>query len=197
MAVVILGCSGEGAADPEEVIGTALGRKSLLDRPIGPAEVEVASLGFNDAVLEERVVPIDASTHRDVLEALAGAPGGRDGPGLVGLARDLRFREADAGSGTGAERDHLDSVTGTIEADDLVEALRSSGAGQDEIEGVGGVDGNLVRAEFTLYTEGQQRDFSGLDLILVQDDPGNALPPSRIRFRLPASEPGRVGSGDG
>jgi len=193
MVVTVFGCSGEPAANPEEVLGAALDRKSLLAPPVGPAEVEVASLGFNDAVLKERTIAIDSSTHRDVLMALAGATGDRREPGLVGLARDLRFGEADPGSGVEPDGDRLDSVTGTIEAGDLIDALAVAGAARGEIEGLGGVDRNLVRAEFTVYTEGREYEFRGLDLILVQDDPENALPPSRIRLRLPASDRDRAG----
>lgn len=194
MAAAVLGCSGGSESSPEEVLGEALDRRSLLAPPVGPAEVQVASLGFNDAVLEERAVAIDGSTHRDVLKALAGATGDRREPGLVGLARDLQFGEADPASGIEPGGDRLDSVTGTIEAGDLIDALRVAGAARGEIEGLGGVDRNLVRAEFTVYTEGRQHDFRGMDLVLVQDDPENALPPSRIRLRLPASDRGRAGS---
>lgn len=184
---VLTGCSGGEDADPEQVIRTALEREALLNRPVGPTEVEVASLGFNDAVLDQRQVAIDAGTHRDVLRVLAGVPGDRGEPGLVGLARDLKFSEADVGAPPPDDGQRLDAVTGRIEARDLVAALRRSGADGSGLEAVGGVDRNLVEADFALYTVGPDRDFRGLDLILVQDDPGNALPPSRIRFRLPAA----------
>lgn len=183
----LVGCSGSETVDPEQVVRTALERKALLDRPVGPTEVEVASLGFNDAVLNRRQVAIDADTHRDVLRALAGVPGDRGEPGLVGLARDLEFGEADGGAALAGDGEGLDAVTGRIEAGDLVAALRRSGAEGSGLEAVGGVDRNLIRADFALYTLGPDRDFRGLDLILVQDDPGNALPPSRIRFRLAAT----------
>lgn len=183
----LAGCSGGEAVDPEQVVRTALERKALLDRPVGPTDVEVASLGFNDAVLNQRQVAIDAGTHRDVLRALAGVPGDRGESGLVGLARDLEFGEAEGGVTPADDGERLDAVTGRIEAGDLVAALRRSGAEEAGLEAVGGVDRNLVRADFALYTLGPDRDFRGLDLVLVQDDPGNSLPPSRIRFRLAAT----------
>ncbi len=185
---LLSGCSGDEGTDPGEVVGTALDRDSLLRPPIGPTEVEVTSLGFNDAVLERRTVAIDARTHRDVLEALAGAPGDRRSPGLVGLSRGLEFGETDPGGAIADTPDRLEAVTGRIEARDLSRALQRAGAGGTGVEGLGGVDRNLVRADFILYTAGSQYDFRGLDLILVQDDPDNALPPTRIRFRLAAPD---------
>lgn len=189
--VALSGCSGDDGPAPREVVRTALDRDSLLRPPIGPTEVEVSSLGFNDAVLERQTVAIDARTHRDVLEALAGAPGDRRSPGLVGLSRGLEFGGTDPEGAIAGTPERLEAVTGRIEARDLTRALQRPGAGVARVGGVGGVDRNLVRADFTLYTAGPKYDFRGLDLVLVQDDPDNALPPTRIRFRLAA--PGQGG----
>lgn len=211
LAVAILlplsGCGGEPEADPQQVLDTALNRESLLALPVAPAEVEVASLGFNDAVLDSRRLAISAGTNRTIREALAGSAGegvgagegtdegagGDAEQGLAGLIDGLATGEA-------AELDgeQVDSVTGSIDVDGLIESVRPlaeepGDEGSAEIPGVGELDRlqqTLVAAEFELFAAGDDGSLERFDLILSFDVPDNALPPSRIRFSLTDAPPG-------
>jgi len=213
LAVAILlplpGCGGESESDPQQVLDTALNRESLLGTPVAPAEVEVASLGFNDAVLDSRRLAISAETNRTIREALAGSASGEAGKGpdegegaeagggpeqgLAGLIDGLG-----AGEATVLDGAEVESVTGSIDVDGLIESVRPlaegpGGEGSAEIPGVGELDRlqqTLVAAEFELFAAGNDGSLERFDLILSFDDPGNALPPSRIRFSLTDTSPG-------
>jgi hypothetical protein len=192
----VVGCGGGSEPDPREVLDTALARQALLAPPVGPAEVEVASLGFEDAVLERQVLRIDAVTNRTIREALAGAVGGDRG--LAGLLRDLTY--AGEGEVDGVE---VERVTGSIDVEGLIETVRplasSTGdPGSGQVPGLGDLEQlseSLVAAGFELSAAGNDGTMERFDLILALDDPGNALPPSRIRFSLADPGAGETGSG--
>ncbi len=198
-AVVLLplaGCGGGSDPDPRQVLDTALSRESLLSPPIGDAEVEVASLGFEDRVLESRLLAIDRDTNESLREALAGsatdASGQGGDPGLGGLIEDLSA--GDSGEIDGVE---VDRVSGSIAVDRLLGQIRplteQPGAGESEsIPGVGELDqleNTLVGAEFELFASEDDGSLERFDLILSLDDAENALPPSRIRFSLTRPDP--------
>lgn len=194
--VSLSGCGSGSDPDPQQVLDTALSRQSLLAPPVATAEVEVASLGFEDAVLDRRLLAIDADTNRIVREALAGSATGnggeRDDPGLAGLIDDLA-----TGSATELDGVEVDSVTGSIDVTGLIGRIRplaeSPGArGSADIPGVGELDQleqSLVAAGFELFSNTGDGSLERFDLILSLDDPENALPPSRIRFSLTDTEP--------
>jgi hypothetical protein len=187
LAVAVLlplpACGGGSDPDPQQVLDTALSRQSLLAPPVAQAEVEVASLGFEDAVLKRQVLRISAETNRTIREALAGSSGGADG-GLAELIGDL-----DSGD--------PDEVTGTIDVPGLIDRIRplaeSPGAsGSADIPGLGELDQleqSLVAADFELFANPDDGSLERFDLILSLDDPENALPPSRIRFSLTEAKP--------
>lgn len=187
----LAGCGGGSGPDPQQVLETALSRESLLSPPVGEAEVEVASLGFEDRVLESRLLAIDRDTNESLREALAGSatdPSSDGGdPGLTGLIDDLSAE--DSGELDGVE---VDRVSGSIDVDRLLERIRplaeQPGAGESEsIPGVGELDqleDTLVAAGFELFAAEADGSLERFDLILSLDDPANALPPSRIRFSL-------------
>ncbi len=189
------GCGGSDP-DPQRVIDTALSRESLLSPPIGEAEVEVASLGFEDRVLESRLLAIDRDTNGSLREALAGSattsPGEAGDSGLGGLIEDLSA--GDSGEIDGVE---VDRVSGSIAVDRLLDQIRplteQPGAGESEsIPGVGELDQleeTLVAAEFDLFAAESDGSLERFDLILSLDDTSNVLPPSRIRFSLTRPEP--------
>ncbi len=202
LAVAILlplsGCGGGSDSDPQQVLDTALSRQSLFGSPVGPAEVEVASLGFEDAVLDSRLLAIDAATNRTILDALAGSTGdggaaagegsgGGTVAGLAALIGDLSAEGSVELDGLEVER-----VTGSIDVEGLIDRIRplaeDPGAeGSGEIPGVGQLDQlqeTLVAADFELFAAKDGGSLERFDLILSLDDRGNALPPSRIRFSL-------------
>jgi hypothetical protein len=182
------GCGGDSAPDPRQVLSEALSSESLLSPPINPAEVEVASLGFQDAVLERQILRVDRQTNKAILEALAGSDQGGE-RGLASVIEDLT-----AGVSTRIDGVAVDRVSGSIDVRALVDRIRplaesqQEGETSEEIPGVGQLDQleeSLVAAEFEILadqSDGAMRRFS---LILALDDPANALPPSRIRFSLP------------
>jgi hypothetical protein len=183
--VPLAGCGGGSDPDPQQVLDTALSRESLLRPEPGPANVEVASLGFEDAVLDRRILRIDANTNRTIREALAGATGAEDG--LAGLLGDPVYAGDGEAGGVEVER-----ISGSIDVDGLIEAVRplasSTGEpGSGEVPGLGDLDQlsqSLVAAGFELSASGQDGSMERFDLILSLDDPGNSQPPSRIRFSL-------------
>ncbi len=200
MVVSLFGCGSGSDPDPQQVLDTALSRQSLLTPPAGPAEVEVASLGFGDAVLDRRLLRIDAATNRTVREALAGSagsgteggPGGAGGRGLAVVIGDLS-----AGDSTELNGVEVDSVTGSIDVSGLIDRIRplaeDPGArGSADIPGIGELDQleqSLVAADFQLFARADDGALERFDLILSLDDPGNSLPPSRIRFSLTDGPP--------
>lgn len=192
------GCGGGSDPDPQQLLDTALSRESLLQPAPGPAEVEVSSLGFEDAVLGRRVLRVDAGSHRTIREALAGATAGDRG--FAGLIEGVSY----AGEGEVAGED-VERVTGSIDVDGLIEAVRplasSTGdPGSGEVPGLGDLDQlseSLVAAGFELSASGEDGAMERFDLILSLDDPGNSLPPSRIRFSLTDSPAGQGGTAGG
>ena len=146
--------------------------------------MEVANLGFGGRVLEARIVPVATSTHREILRTLSSGPSGEGATtGLVSLAEDLE-------TGRGGEVGGVEAypVNGTIETEDLVEAVEGDNGGDVGRDlGVGDLQAlrkELRSVEFTAWVSKVEERLERLDLILALDDPGNALPPSRIRFRL-------------
>ena len=195
VAVAILlplpGCGGGTDTDPQQVLDTALSRESLLAPPVGAAEVEVASLGFEDAVLDRQILTVDRETNVAVLEALAGSNQGGEDLGLATVIEDLSAEEPTELDGVEVER-----VSGSIDVEGLIEQIRplsesqEGGEASDEIPGVGQLnqlEQSLVAADFELFANESDGSLERFDLILSLDDPGNSLPPSRIRFSLTAS----------
>jgi hypothetical protein len=190
MLLPLAGCGGPGS-DPQEVIDVALSRDSLLAAPIGDAQVEVASLGFEDAVLERQLLKIDRDTNEVLREALAGSATDSSGEGgdrgLTALIEDLAAADGGDLGGVAVEK-----VTGSIDVDGLVERIRplSEEPGADESEVIPGIDeldqlaSSLVAADFELFASEDDGSLERFDLILSLDDTENALPPSRIRFSL-------------
>lgn len=188
-------CGGDSDSDAEQVLETALSRESLLSPPIGDAEVEVTSLGFEDAVLESRLLAVDRDTNEEIREALAGsADPAADGgdPGLASLIEDLSLEDSQELEGV-----EVDRVSGTLDVDGLIERIRpiAEQPGAEDSEAIPGVgeldqlDQTLVAADFELFAAEGDGSLERFDLILSLDDPGNALPPSRVRFSLTRPEP--------
>lgn len=192
MALTLLaaqGCGAESGPDPRQVLSDALSRESLLSPPISPAEVEVASLGFQDAVLERQILRVDRKTNRAILEALAGSDQGGADRGLATVIENLTTGESTEFDGVAVDR-----VSGSVDVEALVDRIRplaesqQEGGGSEEIPGVGQLDQlekSLVAAEFEILAEKSDGAMKRFNLILALDDPENALPPSRIRFSLP------------
>jgi hypothetical protein len=183
-----VGCGGGSDTDPQQVLDTALSRESLLAPPVGPAEVEVASLGFEDAVLDRQVLRVDRETHVAVLEALAGSNDGGGDLGLATVIEDLSAEDQAELDGVEVRR-----VSGSIDVKGLVDQIRplsesrNDSGSPDEIPGIGQLDQlerSLVAADFELFAREDDGSLERFDLILALDDPGNSLPPSRIRFSL-------------
>lgn len=184
LALLPAGCSDGDRPDPEALLDRAFSRSSLLAGEPGPTTVEVASLGFRDRVLQVREVPVTAGTRREILEALASGPSSEGAAlGLVSLAGDLETGER--GEVAGVESY---PVSGTIETGALLRALEEGGGtGVEDDLGIGGPDPlgeTLEGVEFTAWVAERSGDLERLDLVVELDDPGNALPPSRLRFRL-------------
>jgi hypothetical protein len=186
--VPLSGCGGGTDTDPQPVLDTALSRESLLAPPVGPADVEVASLGFEDAVLDRQILRIDRETHVAVLEALAGSNEGNEDLGLATVIEDLSAEEPLELDGVEVER-----VSGSIDVEGLIEQIRPLSESQEDGEASGEIPGvgqlnqleqSLVAADFELFADESDGSLERFDLILALDDPGNSLPPSRIRFSL-------------
>lgn len=185
------GCGGGNDADPRQLLDTALSRGSLLSPPVGPTEVEIASLGFEDAVLDRQILKIDRETNIAVLEALAGSNEGNEDLGLATVIENLSAEDPTDLNGVKVNR-----VSGSIDVGSLIEQIRplaesqSGGRGSEEIPGVGQLDQleqSLAAAEFELFADAGDGSLKRFDLVLALDDPGNSLPPSRIRFSLAAA----------
>ena len=183
LVLIASACSGEVRPEPEDLLDRAFSRISLSPADAGPTAVEVASLGFRDRVLEAREVPVSARTHREILDALSSGPGSEGAAiGIVSVARDLE-------TGARGEVAGVESwpVSGTIETGDLLEALARGGGEVAGELGVGGIEvlgESLVGVAFTAWVSAGEDRLERLDLVVELDDPGNALPPSRLRFRL-------------
>ncbi len=194
--LALSGCGAGSDPDPQQVLDTALSRESLLSPPVGDAEVVVSSLGFEEAVLDSRLLEVDRDTHEEIRETLAGsATDASDEGGEAGLAALIDDLSAeDSGELDGVA---VDRVSGSIDVDGLVDRIRPlteqpGAADSESIPGVGELDlleNTLVAADFELFAAEDDGTLERFDLILSLDDPGNALPPSRIRFSLTRVEP--------
>jgi hypothetical protein len=191
MSLSLAGCGDSTKSDPQQVLDDALSRESLLAPPVGPAEVEVASLGFEDAVLDRQILSIDRETNVAVLEALAGSNEGEEDLGLATVIEDLSAEEPIELDGSEVER-----VSGSIDVEGLINQIRPLSEGRDGADGPNDIPGvgrlnrleqSLVAADFELFARKGDGALQRFDLILALDDPVNALPPSRIRFSLDTS----------
>lgn len=187
-ALFASGCGDEPAADPQKVIETAFPDQETSGEPATGAEVEVASLGFEDRVLDSRLLSVESSTYGQIRGAISGSASKSEG--LFGLADGIEtVGSEDQG---GVEVDH---VTGDFDVKALVDELEGSsddvGAAAASLPGVGELDelrDKLVAADFDLYAESETGDFEQLDLTLSIDDRENASPPTRIRFSMTESD---------
>ncbi|MGK2955869.1 MAG: hypothetical protein ACSLFI_09405 [Solirubrobacterales bacterium] len=193
-AAFAAGCGDDPVADPEVVIQKAFAADQGAAEPV-EATVEVASLGFEDRVLESQLLSIDPDTYVEVQDAIAGSGsekgGDEDGGGLLGLAINVETVGTEDLDGT-----QVDHVAGEFDVATLVDELESAstelGAGSTALPGLGELDElreTLVAADFDLYAESGNGDFERLDLTLSLDDRQNALPPTRIRFSLTETDP--------
>jgi len=198
--VAFSGCGDEQpAADPDEVIDRAY---DDLSEPAAAgqepaAEVEVASLGFEDQPLQTRTLSVEPDTYASVREAITGAERDQDEgdgrAGLLGLAEDIESEGTEELDGI-----EVDHVSGSFDVGNLVETLTGAiesgdtlGEG-DGLPGVGDLEQlqeTLTEATFDLYVATGEGSFERLDLTLSLDDRENALPPTRIRFSLTETAP--------
>ena len=181
------GC-GSSDPDPSTVLDRALTRENLAtfgNGPGGPVGgvVKVQALGYEDRVLDERRVGASASVLSDIREAL-----GSDA-GLRGLADDIEYDGTEEVAGV--ETDH---ISGSLEVAGLAKALDDAGGKEvTKIAGVEsgkGLEDSLAAADFDLYAGEEDGTIRRLDLTLALDDPGNALPATRIRFSLTPRQSG-------
>ncbi len=186
VALSLAGC-GDDAPDPGDVLDRALTRENLSsfgNGPDGPAGgvVAVQALGAEDRVLEEREVPASPAVMTDIRDAL-----GADN-GLRGMVRNLEYEGTE--QVISVETSH---VSGGLEVEDLAQALED--AAGDEVSGLAGIENDtglensLTAATFDLYSGKEDGTIRRLDLTLAFDDPGNALPATRIRFSLTPESP--------
>ena len=178
------GCGGEEPADPYDVMNRAFAGSGAGTG----AEVEVASLGFEDQPLRTRTLELGPGQYLAIHDALASPQAGLER--VVGDLENEGTEEID-----GVKTDH---VSGRLLLDELIGALVvavQNGAGVDE-EGellpgmaeLGNLREQLVDGDFDLYAGAGEGEFERLDLTLSFDDRENALPPTRIRFSLTESE---------
>lgn len=193
MAAAALLTAGCGAApppaDPQQVIESAFPADGNAS---GTAEVEVASIGFEDRVLDSRTLAVDPPTYAEITNAISGAGG--SGKGLFGLAGSVETVGTEDLDGT-----RVDHVTGDFDVKELVGELESAtanaGAAGASLPGLGELGDlreQLVAATFDLYAQSESGDFEQLDLTLSIDDRDNASPPTRIRFSLTGTDPGQA-----
>ncbi len=191
-ALFAAGCGQDDPpADPQRVIETAFPGDIGATSPES-ATVEVASLGFEDAVLESRTLSVDPETYAEVGRAIGGIGGKSEG--LFGLAENIETVGTEDLDGT-----EVDHVAGQFDVAELVGQLESAaegaGAAAASLPGVGELGelrDRLVSAEFDLYAQSETGAVQQLDLTLSIDDRENASPPTRIRFRLTGSDPERA-----
>lgn len=181
LPVAIAAC-GNSDPDPGTVLDRALTPEHLSGFGNGPGGasggvVSVQALGYEDRVLDERRVGASPRVMAQIREAL-----GADN-GLRPLAEDLQYEGKETVGG--AEADH---ISGDLDVGGLAEALKQAGGGEvGEVAGVGGgtdLEDSLSAADFDLFAAPDSGAIRRLDLTLSFDDPGNALPPTRIRFSL-------------
>ena len=180
------GC-GESDPDPDTVLDRALTRQNLSDFGVGPdgpvsGVVSVQALGYEDRVLNQRQVEAEPAVMSGIRDALG------SGTGLRGLVDNLEYVGSTEVSG-----DETEHVSGDLDVSGLASALEDAGGG-----GVGALAGveagtdleeTLSSADFDLYAGTGDGVIRRLDLTLALDDPGNALPPTRIRFSLTPESP--------
>ena len=136
-------------------------------------------------MLDARQVPVSAGTHREILDALASGSSSEGAAiGLISLADDLKTGDPAEVAGVEAW-----PVSGTIESDDLLDAVSEGGGDVTDELGLGdrealGDGGGLVGVGFTAWVSVGEERLERLDVVIELDDPENALPPSRLRFRL-------------
>jgi len=185
-ALFAAGCGDEPApADPQQVIETAFPDGNGSAPATTSASVEVASIGYQDSVLESRTLAVDPRTYAQVTTAIGGAGGKSDG--LFGLAENVKSVGTEDLDGT-----EVDHVTGDFNVKKLVGQLESASEGVGDaaaaaLPGVGELAElreKLVGATFDLYAQSGDGSFERLDLTLSIDDRENASPPTRIRFSL-------------
>lgn len=189
-AIVVAGCGDEPpSANPQQVIETAFPNGAPAAQATRSAKVEVASIGFEDRVLDSRTLDVNPKTYAEVRKAITGA-GGRGG-GLFGLAENIETVGTEDLDGT-----EVDHVTGDFDVKQLVgqleSASRRAGAAAVSLPGVGQLTelrDKLVGAKFDLYAQSGDGTFDQLDLTLSIDDRENASPPTRLRFTLTESDP--------
>ncbi|MGK2931650.1 MAG: hypothetical protein ACSLFD_02540 [Solirubrobacterales bacterium] len=187
-AFVAAGCGDDEApADPGQVIESSFpddaGKSTTAS-----ATVAVASLGFEDSVLETRTLTVDPGTYAEVKEAIGGTGG--ESEGLFGLAGNVESVGTEDLDGT-----EVDHVTGEFDVVKLVDELEAAsqqvGAAAASLPGVGELDelrDKLVGAQFDLYAQSETGELQQFDLTLSVDDRENASPPTRIRFSLTESD---------
>lgn len=184
----LVGC-GSSDPDPADVLDRALARDNLASFGSSPEGstggiVAVQSLGFEDSILKEQRVEASPRVMSDIRGAL-----GADS-GLRGLVHDLEYEGSEIEGGI-----EVDHISGSIEPGGLVRALRE--AGGEDVGALAGIEDAdleeiLAGAEFDLYPGEEDSSITRLDLTLAFDDPGNALPATRIRFSLTPDLPGKT-----
>ena len=195
------GCGEDPPAEPGQVIERAMDDLSSTGAGArGPsAEVEVASLGFEDQPLQTRILAVNPGTYAAIREAITGpepddeaGTGAGEGGGLIGLAGDIESQGTEEIDGI-----EVDHVSGTFDVENLIGslsgAIESGGvAGDAGLPGLGDLEQlreTLTEATFDLYAATEDGSFERLDLTLSLDDRENALPPTRIRFSLTETDP--------
>ncbi len=192
---MLAACGGEPQVDPDQIAGKALDDLTAREpgRPPRGAEVEVASLGFEDNPLRTRTLAVDPPTYRTIRELIAGsrnAQGSVDDPeeGILPLVGELEARGEQDLDGVRVEH-----ISGELDVDLLISSLTDAVAGGaasasgEDLPGLGDLaqlEQNLVGASFDLFAESADGSFEQLDLTLSLDDRENALPPTRLRFSL-------------
>lgn len=190
----VSGCGGgeEPAPDPGNVIDRAFSSEPANLGFLGGGQVEVTSLGYEDAPLKSRVILVDADDYAAILDAIASPQ-----EGLRSAVSDLEYEGTEEVDGL--DTDH---VTGSLDVDGLIGAVEKAGPPGGKLGGSGSpltggdqleqLEKSLVDAKFDLYAAKGGGPFEKLDLTLSLDDRDNALPPTRIRFSLTESDPNEV-----
>lgn len=201
-AVAAIGCGDEPTPDPGEVINRAFSEPAGNQAATGVgAEVEVASLGYQDHPLEIRRLAVDPKTYTSIREAIGGpasTPDDADG-GLRSLITDLESEGREQIGGV-----EVDRVSGSLDVDQLIGKLRAAteagaapGTGGTELPGLGSLaqlEKMLTEASFDLYAKADNGGLERFELTLSVDDRENASPPTRFRFSLTESDPKKASS---
>ncbi|MGA7395972.1 MAG: hypothetical protein WBW62_00845 [Solirubrobacterales bacterium] len=189
--VLVAGCGGteQPTPDPGDLIDRAFAEDPSTLGFLGGGQVEVTSLGYEDAPLETRVIKVNSKDYAAILGAIA-APQ----KGLRSAISDLQYDGTETIDGL-----EVDRVTGMLDVAGLVDAIEKAGSPESELDrldsGLPGssqlseLEESLVDARFDLYVAEGGGSFEQLDLTIALDDRENALPPTRIRFSLTEAEP--------